>query len=216
MIFYWSAVRWNTLLEQISDQLRRSKNLLQLWQHYKALHAQSSTDIQKLEEQVEHLLKSATHRDITEQEVKVRIFWMHGRFASLLNICVYVSDTKVCNHQLVILTTVQLWNLCSKSHSVPLCKTGISLGPYGGWGICRVCPAAAGWVFRAAEATSGPLCHDSLPHRPPVTHSAVSNSWTCPPKTAVSARGSNDSDFIFYSQTLNFKQNIYIVFRHLF
>ncbi|XP_016311636.1 nesprin-1-like isoform X6 [Sinocyclocheilus anshuiensis] len=63
-------LRWNMLLEQISDQLRRSKSLLQLWQHYKALHAQSSTDIQKLEDQVEQLLKSATHRDITEQEVK--------------------------------------------------------------------------------------------------------------------------------------------------
>ncbi|XP_043075052.1 nesprin-1 isoform X1 [Puntigrus tetrazona] len=63
-------VRWNTLLEQISDQLRRSKSLLQLWQHYKALHAQSSTDIQKLEEQVEQLLKSATNRGVTEQEVK--------------------------------------------------------------------------------------------------------------------------------------------------
>ncbi|KTG06491.1 hypothetical protein cypCar_00011069 [Cyprinus carpio] len=63
-------LRWNTLLEQISDQLRRSKSLLQLWQHYKALHAQSSTDIQKLEDQVEQLLKSATHRDVTEQEVK--------------------------------------------------------------------------------------------------------------------------------------------------
>ncbi|KAK7133089.1 hypothetical protein R3I94_015094 [Phoxinus phoxinus] len=63
-------LRWNTLLEQISDQLRKSKSLLQLWQHYNAIHAQSSTDIQKLEEQVEHLLKSATHRDITEQEVK--------------------------------------------------------------------------------------------------------------------------------------------------
>uniref|UniRef100_A0A8C1T562 Spectrin repeat containing, nuclear envelope 1a n=1 Tax=Cyprinus carpio TaxID=7962 RepID=A0A8C1T562_CYPCA len=67
-------LRWNTLLEQISDQLRRSKSLLQLWQHYKALHAQSSTDIQKLEDQVEQLLKSATHRDVTEQEVKVWIY----------------------------------------------------------------------------------------------------------------------------------------------
>uniref|UniRef100_A0A8C1U557 Spectrin repeat containing, nuclear envelope 1a n=1 Tax=Cyprinus carpio TaxID=7962 RepID=A0A8C1U557_CYPCA len=67
-------LRWNMLLEQISDQLRRSKSLLQLWQHYKALHAQSSTDIQKLEDQVEQLLKRATHRDITEQEVKV---WMY-------------------------------------------------------------------------------------------------------------------------------------------
>uniref|UniRef100_A0A671Q6F1 Nesprin-1-like n=1 Tax=Sinocyclocheilus anshuiensis TaxID=1608454 RepID=A0A671Q6F1_9TELE len=67
-------LRWNMLLEQISDQLRRSKSLLQLWQHYKALHAQSSTDIQKLEDQVEQLLKSATHRDITEQEVKVWIY----------------------------------------------------------------------------------------------------------------------------------------------
>ncbi|XP_073712130.1 nesprin-1 isoform X2 [Misgurnus anguillicaudatus] len=67
-------LRWNTLLEQISDQLRSSKSLLQLWRHYKALYAQSNTDIQKLEEQVEHLLKSATHRDITEQELKK---WMH-------------------------------------------------------------------------------------------------------------------------------------------
>lgn len=30
---------------------------------------------------------------------------MHGRFANLLNICVYVSETKVCDH-LLTLTTV--------------------------------------------------------------------------------------------------------------
>uniref|UniRef100_A0A8C2KL13 Spectrin repeat containing, nuclear envelope 1a n=1 Tax=Cyprinus carpio TaxID=7962 RepID=A0A8C2KL13_CYPCA len=78
-------LRWNMLLEQISDQLRRSKSLLQLWQHYKALHAQSNTDIQKLEDQVEQLLKSATHRDVTEQEVKVWIYQcMMGYVKSVL------------------------------------------------------------------------------------------------------------------------------------
>ncbi|TRY57107.1 hypothetical protein DNTS_023982 [Danionella cerebrum] len=63
-------IRWNMLLEQISEHLRRSKSLLQLWQHYKTLQARCSNDILKLEQRLEDLLKSATHRDITEQEVK--------------------------------------------------------------------------------------------------------------------------------------------------
>uniref|UniRef100_A0AAR2ILP8 Spectrin repeat containing, nuclear envelope 1b n=1 Tax=Pygocentrus nattereri TaxID=42514 RepID=A0AAR2ILP8_PYGNA len=66
--------RWNTLLEQISDQLRSSKSLLQLWQHYKELHELSSKDVQRLEERAERLLNSATHREITEEEVNT---WIH-------------------------------------------------------------------------------------------------------------------------------------------
>ncbi|KAI5615121.1 nesprin-1 isoform X2 [Silurus asotus] len=60
--------RWNLLLEQISDQLRSSKNLLQLWQRYKELHESSSKDVQRLEERAERLLNSSTHRETTEQE----------------------------------------------------------------------------------------------------------------------------------------------------
>uniref|UniRef100_A0A8B9L7P1 Spectrin repeat containing, nuclear envelope 1a n=1 Tax=Astyanax mexicanus TaxID=7994 RepID=A0A8B9L7P1_ASTMX len=65
--------RWNTLLEQISEQLRNSKSLLQLWQHYKQLHEHNSKDVQRLEERAERLLNSAAHREITEEEVKTWI-----------------------------------------------------------------------------------------------------------------------------------------------
>ncbi|KAF4071108.1 hypothetical protein AMELA_G00281340 [Ameiurus melas] len=66
--------RWNQLLEQISEQLRSSKNLLQLWQYYKELHESSSKDVQRLEERAECLLKSSVHTENTEQEVKT---WIH-------------------------------------------------------------------------------------------------------------------------------------------
>ncbi|KAF5900062.1 nesprin-1-like isoform X2, partial [Clarias magur] len=66
--------RWNSLLEQISDQLRSSKSLLQLWQGYKELHESSSKDVQRLEERAERLLNSSAHRDATEQEVNT---WIH-------------------------------------------------------------------------------------------------------------------------------------------
>lgn len=62
------------LLEQISDQLRSSKNLLQLWQRYKELHESSSKDVQRLEERAECLLNSSAHTETTEQEVKT---WIH-------------------------------------------------------------------------------------------------------------------------------------------
>lgn len=62
------------MLEQISDQLRSSKSLLQLWQGYKELHESSSKDVQRLEERAERLLNSSAHRDTTEQEVQT---WNH-------------------------------------------------------------------------------------------------------------------------------------------
>ncbi|XP_060722109.1 nesprin-1 isoform X2 [Tachysurus vachellii] len=66
--------RWNLLLEQISEQLRSSKNLLQQWQCYKELHDSNSKDVQRLEERAECLLNSSTHSVTTEQEVKN---WIH-------------------------------------------------------------------------------------------------------------------------------------------
>ncbi|XP_026197444.1 nesprin-1 isoform X3 [Anabas testudineus] len=61
-------IRWNCLLEQISEQLRSSRALLGLWQHYGSLYSQCVTAVQKQEERADHLLKSATDREITEEE----------------------------------------------------------------------------------------------------------------------------------------------------
>ncbi|CAJ1078482.1 nesprin-1 [Xyrichtys novacula] len=61
-------LRWNCLLEQISEQLRSSKGLLGLWQHYRSMYSQCVTAVQKQVECADRLLKSATDREITEEE----------------------------------------------------------------------------------------------------------------------------------------------------
>ncbi|XP_061667964.1 nesprin-1 isoform X8 [Syngnathoides biaculeatus] len=66
-------VRWNDLLEQISEQLRNSKTLLGLWQQYKELSATCVKAVERQEGRADRLLKSATDRDITEEETSA---WM--------------------------------------------------------------------------------------------------------------------------------------------
>ncbi|XP_062858462.1 nesprin-1 isoform X4 [Trichomycterus rosablanca] len=66
-------LRWNSLLEQISDRLSSSKSLLQLWRRYKELQESGGGDVQRLEERAERLRKSATRKEITEEEVKAWI-----------------------------------------------------------------------------------------------------------------------------------------------
>ncbi|KAK0149352.1 Nesprin-1 [Merluccius polli] len=61
-------IRWNSLLEQISEQLRSGKALLGMWQSYQVLSGQCVTAVQKQEDRANRLLKSATDRDITEEE----------------------------------------------------------------------------------------------------------------------------------------------------
>uniref|UniRef100_A0A3B4FY37 KASH domain-containing protein n=1 Tax=Pundamilia nyererei TaxID=303518 RepID=A0A3B4FY37_9CICH len=61
-------IRWNLLLEQISEQLRTSKSLLGLWQRYRSLYSQCVTAVHKQEERADRLLRSATDREITEDE----------------------------------------------------------------------------------------------------------------------------------------------------
>lgn len=68
-----SCGRWNCLLEQISEQLRSSRALLGLWQHYGSLYSQCVTAVQKQEECADRLLKSATDREISEEECSA---WM--------------------------------------------------------------------------------------------------------------------------------------------
>uniref|UniRef100_A0A3B3YSL6 KASH domain-containing protein n=1 Tax=Poecilia mexicana TaxID=48701 RepID=A0A3B3YSL6_9TELE len=60
--------RWNQLLEQISEQLRSSKSLLGLWQRYRSAYSQCVKAVQKQEERSDRLLRSATDREITEEE----------------------------------------------------------------------------------------------------------------------------------------------------
>ncbi|XP_077443053.1 nesprin-1 isoform X2 [Stigmatopora argus] len=61
-------MRWNHLLEQISEQLRSSKALLGLWHQYKELFSTCAKAVERQEERTDRLLKSATDRDITEEE----------------------------------------------------------------------------------------------------------------------------------------------------
>ncbi|KAK1888724.1 Nesprin-1, partial [Dissostichus eleginoides] len=61
-------IRWNSLLEQISEQLRSSKALLGLWQRYRSSCGQCVTAVQKQEARADRLLKSATDSEITEEE----------------------------------------------------------------------------------------------------------------------------------------------------
>lgn len=89
-----SSGRWNSLLEQISDQLKVSKSLSGLWRRYEELHEGSRRDVQRLEERAEHLHKSATRRDISEDEIKAWMSDCHVRFTY-----VYTCDvnTEVSN-----------------------------------------------------------------------------------------------------------------------
>uniref|UniRef100_A0A8C7ULC6 Spectrin repeat containing, nuclear envelope 1b n=1 Tax=Oncorhynchus mykiss TaxID=8022 RepID=A0A8C7ULC6_ONCMY len=65
--------RWSSLLEEISERLKSSKALLQLWQHYKELYGKSSSSVQLQEEQADRLLETACTKDITDEEVSTWI-----------------------------------------------------------------------------------------------------------------------------------------------
>ncbi|XP_056332552.1 nesprin-1-like isoform X5 [Danio aesculapii] len=65
--------RWSSLQEEIVERLKSSKALLQLWQSYKDLYGQSDSSVQTLEEKANQMLKTASHKDITEEEVSAWI-----------------------------------------------------------------------------------------------------------------------------------------------
>ncbi|XP_041950505.1 nesprin-1 [Alosa sapidissima] len=68
------TLRWNGLLEQVSEQLRSGKSLLQLWQRYQELHTHTHTAVQRHEDAAQRLLKNATDGDVTGQELDA---WRH-------------------------------------------------------------------------------------------------------------------------------------------
>ncbi|XP_071405405.1 nesprin-1 isoform X2 [Pithys albifrons albifrons] len=62
-------MRWNNLLQEIAERLRASRALLQLWQRYKDCYQQCSSTVHQREDQTSELLKTATSKDITDDEV---------------------------------------------------------------------------------------------------------------------------------------------------
>ncbi|XP_033368639.1 nesprin-1 isoform X3 [Parus major] len=62
-------MRWNNLLQEIAERLRASKALLQLWQRYKDCYQQCSSTVHQREDQTNELLKTATSKDIADDEV---------------------------------------------------------------------------------------------------------------------------------------------------
>ncbi|KAJ0062831.1 hypothetical protein NL108_008118 [Boleophthalmus pectinirostris] len=66
--------RWTGLLEEIAERLKLSKALLQLWQRYKELYDQSYSSVQFQEEKSDQLLKTASSKDIADEDVSN---WIH-------------------------------------------------------------------------------------------------------------------------------------------
>ncbi|KAG8444139.1 hypothetical protein GDO86_009355 [Hymenochirus boettgeri] len=67
------STRWNNLMEEISEQLHSSKSLLQLWQKYKDYRNQGNFAIQQQEERTNQMLKTASNKDIGDDEVSIWI-----------------------------------------------------------------------------------------------------------------------------------------------
>lgn len=76
--------RWNNLLQEIAERLRSSKGLLQLWQRYKDCYQQCSSTVRQREDQINELLKTATSKDIADDEVTT---WIQDCNVCSLKLC---------------------------------------------------------------------------------------------------------------------------------
>ncbi|NXF38127.1 SYNE1 protein, partial [Nyctibius bracteatus] len=62
-------MRWNNLLQETAEQLRAARSLLQLWQRYKDCYQQCFSTVHQREDQTNEFLKTATSKDIADDEV---------------------------------------------------------------------------------------------------------------------------------------------------
>lgn len=92
--------RWNNLMQEIAERLRSSKGLLQLWQRYKDCYQQCSSTVRLREDQTNELLKTATSKDIADDEVttwiqdcNVCLLKLHTFSKQLLNNVVGVLES---------------------------------------------------------------------------------------------------------------------------
>lgn len=63
------VLRWNSLLEDIAEQLHSSKTLLHQWQKYKDFCIQCTNSVQLQEDRTNQLLKTAANKDIGDEEI---------------------------------------------------------------------------------------------------------------------------------------------------
>lgn len=78
--------RWNNLLQEIAERLRASKGLLQLWQRYKDCYEQCSSTVHQREAQTNELLKTATSKDIADDEVTT---WIQDCNVCSVKLCTF-------------------------------------------------------------------------------------------------------------------------------
>ncbi|KPP77537.1 nesprin-1-like, partial [Scleropages formosus] len=67
------SLRWNGLMEEVTEQLRSSKALQQLWQRYQELYSQTATAIQQQEEQADGVLEASYNQDFADKGL---LFWV--------------------------------------------------------------------------------------------------------------------------------------------
>lgn len=95
--------RWNNLLQEIAERLRASRALLQLWQRYKDCYQQCSSTVHQREDQTSELLKTATSKDIADDEVTT-----------------WIRDCNVCSVKLCSFS--QLWGLKKRIERLSITK----------------------------------------------------------------------------------------------
>lgn len=61
--------RWNSLLEEVAEQLHASRALLQLWRRHRDYSAQCASAVQQQAGRTQELLKAAANKDIADDEV---------------------------------------------------------------------------------------------------------------------------------------------------
>ena len=84
--------RWNNLLEEIAEQLRASKALLQLWQRYKDYFKQCAATVQQQEGRTNEFLKAATDKDIGDDEVAT---WIQDCKSTPLVVCTNARSSRI-------------------------------------------------------------------------------------------------------------------------
>lgn len=98
--------RWNNLLQEIAERLRASKGLLQLWQRYKDCYQQCSSTVRQREDQTNELLKTATSKDIADDEVTT---WIQDCNVCSVKLCTFSQRCGLKYHNGLSVTKLYTW-----------------------------------------------------------------------------------------------------------
>lgn len=177
--------RWTGLLEEISERLRSSKALLQLWQRYKELHERSRGSSQLQEEKAHRLLKLACSKDIADEEVAD---WIQECSVSEASLSArYQSLCFNCVSPLLYMFFVPV---VSGGAPVSSSSAGLLAGP-----------STAG---RAAEAAGGHVSSVRHPVGSPLAHPAAGCCGTGTNQAAHHAAGTHTALHLVGIQVVHF------------